>query len=112
MILFIIVGTVLLAIAFAGLIFVMRENDTELTWLISATALIFVSITAAVFVWTSYRAIAATTRAEVLSIHLEQNFTPKQVFFAGSDIEKLYYGDLRRFNVQIDTDDLERLIEE
>lgn len=54
-----------------------------------------------------FRALAAETRANVLTKNLGISFTAEEIFWAGSDIEKLYYGDLRRFNINIDNETLE-----
>ena len=51
------------------------------------------------------KALGAETRAKVLSENLPIEVSAEDVFWADNDLKKLFYGDLRRFNVNIDWSD-------
>lgn len=51
-------------------------------------------------------AIGAEHRAKALNAALGTEFTAEEVFWAGDEISKIYYGELQRFNVNINGDSI------
>lgn len=104
---FLVIGSIL-ALGLFGAILALKRTFLEKEGLFAVAFMALVSLifVSTIFLVSGHRALSSQARASVVNNALGTDFTAEQMFWAGDDISKLYYGDLRRFNVDIQGEDV------